>query len=192
MNTIEHQQDFPTNDLTDKNTSALRDLFRQPHMLYVAGSENPDGHLDDQMLRYSLTPVDASTIKSRELYQQVEAILRPLHNQMTTAEQLDFAYGYTLDELITSLVAAKDFLSVDPPATVALQSLQLAILGKSLQQFRTESMEQFQDEQPRVTRLVAESAAKQHAQSVPSALLGAAVKRQIELDTREYGKSLVQ
>ncbi|MEO7904262.1 MAG: hypothetical protein ABIR91_00545 [Candidatus Saccharimonadales bacterium] len=192
MSILERQTNFPEVDLTDRNIVVMREILRHPQILHIARPENTNGRLDDQLLRYSFDSAVSKTVQSHDAFEQVASILRTHGTKQDTVEWLDFTHGYTLDELIISLVAREDFLLSDPPATVAIESIRQTITNSSLDRFRAEAIEQFQDEQPRVSQLVIETAENQRRQSIPSALLGAAVKRQIELHGRSYTQSLVQ
>lgn len=194
MNILEKQPDFPTEDLTEKNVDFLRELLQKPNLTHTLSPENYSGHLEQFLLRFELNKTEFSSNTKHQLYSNPYSVFRSaqLEGVSDADSHIGLLYGYTLNEIITELISPNELLAHDAPTIIAAHSLNEATRQRSLQDFIRDAKDSFLKQQKRTARLIGESAAKLYAVSAEDAVLGAAIRRQIELDSREYTQSIVQ
>lgn len=192
MNTLERQPDFPKVDLTEKNVDFLRTFLYSPNLSHTISPENYDGHLEEYLRQFDLIARDSGIDGAHQLYEKTYAVAQESQSEALSSGRFGFTYGYTLYEIITSLVSPSEFLAKDIPAAVATNSLVSALKERSLHDYMNDVKIKLVEEQRLTTQLIGQSAARLYAASAEDAILGAGVKRQIELDSREYRQNLVQ
>jgi hypothetical protein len=188
MNTLERQPDFPRVDLTERNVDFLRTFLLSANLPHTISPENRDGHLEEHLRQYDLIASDSGIDATRHLYDTVQES----QSEAINNGRFGFTYGYTLYEIITSLVSPGEFLARDIPTVVATRSLEDALKQRSLHDYMNSAKLKLIEEQRLTTQLIGQSAANLYAVSAEDAILGAGVKRQIELNRREYTQKLLQ
>lgn len=186
---IQHQPDFPTEDLAEQNVHAILDLMDTPWFQHVAALGNRQSHLENAYARLSFG--DGAEIT--DVAQAEHLISRLALNGSATAplrsQRDSFSLGYTLFESAVSLVApavhemtVPTIITTEPSDSVAQrQSLELVM-------HRLESArESFINTQPNSAELISRSLARVNTMtSNEHALTGAAIRCEIELIIRSY------
>lgn len=194
MNSLERQPDFPFTDLTEGNADFLREFLSQPNLTHTISPENPDGRLEEflRQFDFAASPDDSGIEAAHELYTETHDIARAAQIEALCDGHFGLPYGYTMYEIILSLVAPNQLLARGIPAKIATHSLAAARRKQSLPTLINDSKNKLVKEQQLTAQLIGEAAAKLYVVSADDALLGAGIRRQIELDSREYTQSLVQ
>lgn len=188
ITTLEQQPDFPKVDLTERNVDFLRTFLHSANLPHTISPENRDGHLEEHLRQFDLITKDSGIDATRQLYETIQES----QSEAIGNGHFGFAYGYTLYEIITSLVSPSKFLARDVPTIVAARSLTAALEQRSLHDYMNTAKLKLIEEQRLTTQLIGQSAASLYAVSAEAAILGAGIKRRIELDSREYKQNLVQ
>lgn len=190
METISKQPGFPIDDLTDKNAVALKKVLQNPNLSHIAAPENKHGHLDELLTQFDFGAQASDMEVAHGIYLATEESLTPVH-AVNLKARLGIAYGYTLYETISSLVIPHDYLSTrTAPALVAVHGLDAALQRRTLPEYLDESRQKLREDQPNAVALVETFADPLGEAASEYALLGAAVRRCIELDSHDYLQSL--
>lgn len=193
MHAIERQLYFPQEDLTTPNAHLLQQLLLDPKLTHAVGPENPDSHMENLLERLSLNPDTLITETAHVEHTHTHNTFMGSGRGVALNTRLGFSLGYTLYEITTSLVAPRTLHTRSTPASMAIRSLDDAIRTYTVNDYLDVKKEALINEQPIAAELIGSSAAaRAGADAAEHALLGAAVRRQIELDSREYTQSLVQ
>jgi len=164
---IEAQHDFPDKDVTDSNAEIL-DLLM----------------LNWDIIKKSHTSAEAAHYLYRLGHKSLVAAVTPQINNPNHIEA--FSHGIAVYEAVAAMARPKAYPESDAGVSLEVISMQHALMhDHDLTGTLTNAHEQFQDEQPRLARVIGDSAARfcQGGTAV-YAKTGAAIARQLEINTR--------
>lgn len=184
---FEIQPDYPKVDLTQQNVQFLREFLLKPNLTHTISPENPDGHLEDFLTQFDLVSQDSGLEAERLLHTAAhEVMLDGSATNALTTGRIELTYGYTLQGILTEIISPKELLTNSVPLADALRSLTRSVRNRSLPEFLDATKKEFLQEQKNTVRLIGESASKMSVYSPENAILGASIRRRIELDSRDY------
>lgn len=164
---LEKQGQFPEEDLTDRNAAFL-DNFLQDELLVNAS--HPHSEQQNSIFKMAHRAVAAEP------------------NLLDNAnEHASFSQGFTYYEIMSELVSpeVKDPLH-DHVALVAAESLMVVLRGDRQSKYLMDAVEEFSDKQPQAASVIENAARRVHRDAVIYTLMGAAVERRIELETKAF------
>ncbi|HET8883945.1 MAG TPA: hypothetical protein VFM68_00560 [Candidatus Saccharimonadales bacterium] len=169
---LKHQYDFPEVDLTEENAAFLENFLQNYSLVEASHLDTKQSHL-----LYNMAHIAAK---------QSQGVF---NNDNYHAE---FAHGFTTYEIITSLVTPRPAYTKAPSVIAASRNLADALDGQNLREFLTDTYDEFNTQQPTTVEVVTHATDRYRHGLARHAILGAAVKRQLELDTREYENNLIE
>lgn len=169
---LESQPSFPEVDLSENNAAFL-EMFLQNQSLVEASHPN----------------AEASQLLYRMAHWAVEQSKDSFNNPDTHAS---FTQGFTMYEVVSTLVSPTPIVAQEKSIFTATRDLVNALRSRQMDEFLTDAYDEFIQSQPRTTEVIVNAAKRYHAGLTQYALMGAAIERQLELETREYDKNIVQ
>lgn len=172
LTTLDHQPDFPEVDLTDNNAAFL-EIFLENQSLVEASHPRAEQY----QLLYRMAHIAVS--HSKDSFTQDE-------------HHAGFTQGFTLYEVISSLVAPRPVLIEDVSAMAAARSFNLALRSNRFTDYLTDAYDEFTTQQTNTAEVIASAASRYHPGLTHYAIMGAAIERQLELEARDLNKNIVQ
>lgn len=169
---LEHQPKFPEVDLSDRN-AAFFEMFLQNQELIEAS------HPSAESTQFLYTMAHWTVSEAKDAF----------NNPSVYA---GFTHGFTIYEIISSLVAPKDELAEKASVVAATLGLKTVLKSEYRGEFLTDAYDEFTSVQPRTAELITSASARYHAGLTHYAIMGAAIERQLEFEAREYDKNIVQ
>jgi hypothetical protein len=169
---LEAQPSFPEVDLS-QNNAAFLEMFLQNKSLVEASHPSAEA----SQLLYSMA------------HWAVEQSKDSFNNPDTHAS---FTHGFTMYEVVSTLVAPTPIVAREQSIFTATRDLVNALRGAQMDELLSDAYSEFIQSQPRTAEIIVAAAKRYHAGLTQYALMGAAVERQLELETREYDKNIVQ
>lgn len=169
---LEHQPDFPDVDLSEKN-AAFFEVFLQNKDIIAAS------HLsaESTQLLYKMAHWTVSEVKNTFDNPSIYA---------------GFTHGFTVYEIISSIVAPKPALAESASVVAATRGLMTVLKSDKRTDFLVDAYDNFTELQPTTAEIIAAASARYHSGLTHYAIMGAAIERQLEFEAREYDKNIVQ
>ena len=172
LTVLDYQPDFPEVDLTENNAAFL-EIFLQNNMLVEASHPQAEQY----QLLYRMAHI--AVTESKELFND-------------DSHHAGFTHGFTLYEVISSIVAPKP-PQVEPVSVLAVtRGLNIALRSDKLTDYLTDAYDDFTSTQKLTTEVITGAANRYHTGLVHYAIMGAAIERQLELDARKFNQNIVQ
>lgn len=172
LTVLDHQPDFPEEDLTQTN-AAFFDMFLQNQALLEAS--HPAAEQNSLLFHFAhMTASQAHETFNEDSY------------------HASFTHGFTLYEIMSSLVAPRSPYLSDISVVAATRSLNIALRTKKQDEFFNNARDEFITKQPTTAEVIKIAASRYHPGIAHYAVMGAAIERQLELDARDFEKSIVQ
>jgi hypothetical protein len=169
---LEHQPSFPDVDLSDKNAAFL-EMFLQNQEFIEASHPSAES----TQLLYTMAHWTVS--ETKDVFDDPSIYA-------------GFTHGFTIYEIISSLVAPKPALAEDASVVAATRGLMTALKSSKRVDFLTDAYDELTSIQPVTSEVIAAASARYHTGLTHYAIMGAAIERQLELEAREYSKNIVQ
>jgi hypothetical protein len=169
---LEHQPEFPEVDLTDSNAAFFENFLQNNQLVELS---HPSAEANQ--LLFKIAHLAASQAK--------DSFRDDTHHA-------GFTHGFTMYEIISSLVAPNPYPIRDTSVIIAARQLVDALHGDALTTYLSDAYEEFRQEQAATAEVIESAAKRFHAGLTYYAVMGAAIERQFELETREYDKKIVQ
>lgn len=167
---LEPQLDFPEADLSDSNAAFL-ELFLQ----------------NQQQVEIMHPEVE----KSRLLFELAHAAAKQAQaNFPQDDHHASFTHGFTLYEIMSSMVAPKIDEVSRTSVHVAAGHFNLALQAHNRTDILTDARDEFMAQQPRTAEVIDLASKRLYPHLSYYAVIGAAIERQLELETRQYDKNL--
>jgi hypothetical protein len=172
LTTLDYQPEFPEVDLTDNNAAFL-EVFLQNQSFVEASHPRAEQY----QLLYRMAHI--AVTHSKDSFTQDE-------------HHAGFTHGFTLYEVISSLVAPKPVPLEDVSAMAATRSFNLALRGNNFTDFLTDAYDDFTHQQTATAEVISNAASRYHPGLTHYAVMGAAIERQLELEARDLNQNIVQ
>jgi hypothetical protein len=169
---LEHQPNFPDVDLSEKNAAFL-ELFLQNEELVEASHPSAES----TQLLYKMAHWTVS--ETRDAFDDPSIYA-------------GFTHGFTIYEIISSLVAPKPALAEEASVVAATRGLMTVLKSDKRVDFLVGAYDDFTHLQPVTAEIISVAAQRYHAGLTHYAIMGAAIERQLEFEAREYDKNIVQ
>jgi|GEM_PF-1778462 len=172
LTTLDYQPEFPEVDLTDNNASFL-EVFLQNSTLVEATHPQAEQHQLLYGVAHSLVN------DSKERFSE-------------EAHYAGFTHGFTLYEIISSLVSPQPVQIEKATVITATTGLTWALHSSRLDKYLTDAYDEFTHQQVATAEVISNAASRYHPGLTHYAIMGAAIERQLELEARDLNKNIVQ
>jgi hypothetical protein len=169
---LDHQPNFPDEDLSENN-AAFFELFLQNQKLIDAS--HPQAEATQLLYKMAHWTVN----ESKNVFDDPSIYA-------------SFAHGFTIYEIISSLVAPKAQVAEDVSVVAATRGLGAVLRSSKRIDFMTDAYDEFTDLQPRTSEIINTASSRFHNGLTYYSIMGAAIERQLEFEAREYDKNIVQ
>lgn len=170
---LDHQPDYPQVDLTSKNAEFF-EFFLQNNQLVE--QSHPSAESSNKL--FLAAHLAASHAKD------------VFYDPSTHA---GFTHGFTLYEIISSLVAPNAPEEENLPViNFATRKLVDALHSDKLDDYLTDAFDEFRALQPITSEVISRASQRFHPGLTHYAVMGAAIERQFEIETKALSKSIVQ
>lgn len=169
---LNHQPEFPEQDLTQTN-AAFFEFFLQNGTLLEASHSGAE----QSNLLFNLAHLAATHSKDTFI---------------DDGHHAGFTHGFTLYEIMSSLIAPRTDYFTDVTALAATRSLNIALRTKKQDELFNDARDEFRSVQPIAAEVIGRAAERYYPGIAHYAVMGAAIERQFELEARDFQKSIVQ
>jgi hypothetical protein len=169
---LEHQPAFPEEDLSDSNAAFLEMLLQNQQLVSASHIGAESSHL-----LYGMAHWAANQSKDAFPDDNIHA---------------GFAHGFTMYEIISTLVAPKITIAQKSSVVAATKGLAQVLRSDKMSDFLSDAYNEFSSLQPVTAEVIANASARHYAGLTHYSIMGAAIERQLELEAREFDKNIVQ
>jgi hypothetical protein len=169
---LDHQPNFPEEDLTQNNAAFLEMFLQNQELVNATHPQAESTQLLYKMAHWTVQ-------ESKDVFEDPNIYA-------------SFAHGFTIYEIISSLVAPKPQLAEDASVVAATRGLMTALKSSKRIDFMTDAYDEFTNLQPRTSEIINAASSRFHNGLTYYSIMGAAIERQLEFEAREYDKNIVQ
>lgn len=169
---LEHQPAFPDEDLSDTNAAFLEMLLQNQQLVNANHMGAESSHL-----LYGMAHWAANQSKDVFTDDNIHA---------------GFTHGFTMYEIISTLVAPKTIIANKLSVIAATKGLAQVLRSDKMNDFLSDAYSEFSSRQPKTAEVIANASARYYAGLTHYSIMGAAIERQLELEAREFDKNIVQ
>ena len=172
LTTLDYQPEFPEVDLTDNNAAFL-EVFLQNNTIIEAAHPQAEKHQLLYEIAHSLVKDSKDNFNDESHY-------------------AGLTHGFTLYEIISSVVSPQPLQLEKPALITAAKGLTWALHSSRFNEYLTDAYDDFTHQQTVTAEVVSNAASRYHPGLTHYAVMGAAIERQLELEARDLNQNIVQ